>query len=323
MKNILEYLRTQPKKVGIAVLLLLCLGAAAWKISDVRKSDASQLGVSKSMANIGTESVAPGYIGRVGAPAQVPVDYVGTLPVPSPQTAGKTAADVDQKIVKNGYLQLVVDKVSVAAEQAGRIATSRGGFVQSSTVTERGDGSHSGDVSVRVPVAKFEEAMSELKKLSTLVKTETATGQDVTEQYTDLQAQLRNARAQEDTYLSILKQAKTVADTLQVQQQIGAIRGTIESLEGRIQYLANTTSLSTISVSLEEEPLVRAPTRGFRPLVIVKEAVQTLVAAFQGILAGLIWIVIVWGGILILPILIIWLVLKLRKRNRAPVTEKR
>ena len=90
------------------------------------------------------------------------------------------------------------------------------------------------------------------------------TGQDVTEQYTDLEAQLRNAKAQEEVYLEILKQAKTVEDILLVQDRLGNIRAVIEGLEGRIKYLENATSYSTITVSLQEEPVVRAPTKEFR-----------------------------------------------------------
>jgi len=228
-------------------------------------------------------------------------------------TAGQTAAEVDQKIVKNGYLRLVVEKVSDSASEIARLATARGGFVQSSSVTERGDGTYSGNVSVRVPVEKFEETMSAIKELATLVKSDTSTGQDVTEQYTDLQAQLRNAKAQEETYLAILKQARTVEDTLKVQERLGQIRSVIESYEGRLKYLENTTSYSTISVSLEEEATVRAPTKEFRLSAIFKNAVQTLVSAAQDLAAGLIYVVIVWGGILLPIALLAWIVWKIRK----------
>jgi hypothetical protein len=239
----------------------------------------------------------------------------GKTIMPYEPTAGTTAADVDQKIIKNGYLQLSVEKVSEVASKITEMSTRRGGFLQNSSVTQRGDGTYYGDISVRVPAKEFEAAMNEMKSYAKLVTHETASGQDVTEQYTDLEAQLRNARAQEETYLAILKQARTVEDTLMVQDRLGAVRSQIESLQGRLQYLENVTAFSTINASLSEEPTVRLPTREFRPFTIVKQAFQTLVAVFQNALAGLIWFVIVWGGVLLPLGLVAWLVWKWWKRR--------
>ena len=85
-----------------------------------------------------------------------------------------------------------------------------------------------------------------------------------------------------------------------------------------MKYLENATSYSTITVSLEEEPVVRAPTKEFRLGAIVRDAAQTLVNALQELVAGLIYAVIVWGGIL-LPIgLIAWIVWKIWKRRMMP-----
>jgi len=324
MPNLVAYFKQKPK-TGLAILAVALVITAAWKLQDQQPSSSMTrsgvTGVSDGSYNYAYEESAggAGMPGKAMAPSVAPMppmDYGrGTdFYMPAP-TAGETAAEVDQKIIKNGYLQMVVEKVADAAAGVGQIATSRGGFIQSSSVTERGDGTYTGDVSVRVPVAKFEEAMAEIKKLATLVKHETATGQDVTEQYSDLQAQLRNAKAQEEVYLEILKQAKNVEEVLLVQDRLGNIRAVIEGLEGRIKYLENSTSYSTITVSLEEEPVVRAPTKEFRLGAIVRDAVQTLVNALQNLVAGLVYAVIVWGGIL-LPIgLIAWIVWKLWKKR--------
>lgn len=320
MQRLIVFLKSRPKSVIAALLALAFVVSAVW-IGDARRA--------RTGLYPPAESVVPTAVVRQDASGAVPdgaysgedmlAPKVGggmTPPMPYPApTAGVTAADVDQKIIKNGRLQLLVDKVTDAADRITGIAKARGGFVQSSSVSEGGDGTYSGDIEVRVPSDAFEGAMSEIKKLATLVKNETSTGQDVTEQYTDLQAQLRNAQAQEQTYLEILKEARTVSDTLQVQAQLGSIRGQIESLQGRIQYLTNQTSYSTISVSLEEEPAVRAPTKTFRPLSIVKEAAQALVDAFQNILSGLIWAVIVWGGVLLPFALLAWAGMRIWKRR--------
>jgi hypothetical protein len=214
---------------------------------------------------------------------------------------------------------MVVNSVSESIDKISTLAGQKHGFVQSSSVTERGDGTHYGLISVRVPSKEFETAMNEIKALAAVVKNESASGQDVTEQYTDLEAQLRNATAQEQTYLKVLEKAISVEDILKVQQHLGSIRSTIESLQGRLKYLENVTSLSTIGVSLEEEPVVRLPTKEFRPLSAIKEAAQALIASAQKTLIALIWIVIVGGGLLLpwllLAMIVYFIVKKLRRKK--------
>ncbi len=320
-------LTPQHRKIALGLVIAVFVVAAGLVLS--RK--VSNQGVSYDIASgsggmpsYSKGEMALGVTSDAYAPAPTTARMYVNTGVTSPMppyepSAGQTAAEVDQKIIKNGYLNLSVVKVSETATKISDMAARRKGFVQSSSITERGDGTYSGDISIRVPAAEFEASMNEIKSYAALVKNETSTGQDVTEQYTDLEAQLRNARAQEEVYLEILKQARTVDDTLKVQQQLGMIRGQIESLQGRLKYLENVTSYSTISVSLAEEPSVRAPTKEFRPFTIVKEAFQTLVTVFQSLIAGLIWVVIVWGGVLLPVALIAWLIWRAWKRRSMQV----
>jgi hypothetical protein len=306
---------------GLALLIVVSVGAAVVK-SGLRSS----VGVSSSnlmmKGGLGISGGAPQFA-AISAGESVSYDESAYAPAPPrdyQQTGGQTAAEVDQKIIKNGSLQMVVKSVSEGIDRIGALAGDKGGFVQNSSVTERGDGTHYGQISVRVPAKDFETAMNEIQALAALVKNESASGQDVTEQYTDLESQLRNAQAQEQTYLRVLEKANTVEDILKVQQRLGDIRGTIESLQGRLKYLENVTSYSTISVSLEEEPVVRLPTKEFRPGDAVKQAVQSLVSSAQKTLIAVIWIVIVGGGLLLpwalLALIIVLIVRGLRRKKK-------
>lgn len=291
----------KPLVIGvIAVVGLVVLFSAASLLRESRStlsSGSAALGIAPSIAprmltkGGGTPGAEMAYdSSESGAPS------IG-MPVPMPPTAGETAAEVDQKIIKNGSIRMTVDDVSGSSDRITAIAMAKGGFVQGSSSSERTDGSHEGYVTVRVPAKDFEATMTEIKALAKLVRNDSTNSQDVTEQYTDLEAQLRNAKRQEETYLAVLAKASTVEDILKVQERLGYIRGTIESLEGRMKYLENVTSYSTINVTLEEEPVVRLPTKEFRPTAAMKEAVQALVGAFQKLVEALIWIVIVGGGI--------------------------
>ncbi|MFH1089170.1 MAG: DUF4349 domain-containing protein [Candidatus Uhrbacteria bacterium] len=229
-------------------------------------------------------------------------------------TAGSTAAEVDQKIIKTGYLDITVDAVDETVAKIVALATGKGGYTQDSSVSEREDGTKFGNITIRIPASEFENTLVEVKKFAVTVDTESANGQDVTEEYTDLESQLRNAQAQEAEYLNILKKAVTVDDILNVQSYLGQVRGEIESLQGRIKYLENQTGYSTISVSLSEESNLKIPSKEFRPWSSIKEAAQALVSVLQGLVITLIWLVILGGGVILPIILIIWLIVKLIKK---------
>ncbi len=241
---------------------------------------------------------------------------IGIVPPEMPPTAGATAAEADQKIIRTGYLQLTVESVAETSPKIIALATTNGGYVQSSSVNEDLDGRHSGDVTIRVPSATFDATVSAIKALATVVNVETTSGQDVTEQYTDLEAQLRNAQAQEAQYLEILKRATTVEETLNVQQYLSGVRYQIESLQGQIKYLSNATSYSTISISLSEKPGLRAPSKGFDIVSTVKEAAQALVAVVQGLGVALVWLVIVGGGIVVPVGLLVWGIVRIVRKTR-------
>jgi hypothetical protein len=235
---------------------------------------------------------------------------------PYPPSAGDTAATAEPRIIKTGYLDMVVDSVSESSAKISAIATGQGGFVQDSDISEREDGTHFGNVTVRVPTDAFETAMTEIKAVASVVKTESTQGQDITEQYTDLEARLRNAQAQEKVYLEILDKAETVEEILQVQQYLQGIRYEIESYQGQLKYLTNVTTYSTISVALSEEPTVRIPTKEFRFGSIVREAGRALVAIAQNVAIAAIWLIIVGGGLLLPLALIVWGIGKLYAKVR-------
>lgn len=237
----------------------------------------------------------------------VAVGSAGTMmpsPLP-PLMGGETAAEAGQQyLIKTADLSLAVDGVDSKVQEAVTMATGRGGFVQSSTVMEDDNGQKTGYVVVRVPVATFEDTVNDLKALAITVERESINGQDVTENYTDIEARLRSAQAQEDQYLQILNRATTVQDILSVQQYLQSIRYEIESLEGQLKSLGNQTEYSTISVTMHEETRLEIPANKFNLERTVKEAGRALVLLAQAALTVLIWFVII-GGAFVLPVTLI------------------
>lgn len=304
--------------VLLAAIIALVQGPASSRTSfNLKAGSAGAVAPMMGRSAVGLAAQgAPSYA-ESGAIAQD--SYAAPRPTMMPYpTGGQTAAEVDQKIIKNGTLRITVDSVFDSLGRITAIATARGGFVQESSSTERGDGTHDGQITLRVPAKDFEAAMADVKALAKVVNYELATGQDVTEQYTDLQAQLRNAQAQEEEYLRIMKKAESVEDILKVQERLGQVRGIIESLQGRLKYLENVTSYSTVSVSLSEEPRVQVPTKEFRPGTVVKEAAQALVEIAQRSAVALIWIAIVGGGVGLPILVVVLVVVAIARRRKGP-----
>jgi hypothetical protein len=180
---------------------------------------------------------------------------------------------MDRKIVRNSSVDLVVQKPAEAAEKIRELAEGLGGFLVSSQVSG-GPNAGGAALTIRVPAAKFEEARAEIRKLGLRVESEKVEAQDVTRQYVDEDANLRNLRAEEAQYLSILKQAHTVKDTLAVSDKLGDVRGRIEQQQAEFNALARQTETVGIAVSLRAEAVAQVGGLHWRPLYQMKLALR-------------------------------------------------
>jgi hypothetical protein len=271
--------------------------------------------VAKSLEQVSFVSTNSSYQDAYEDVAIIGAEFVSETSIERSTTPGilyeeAIAAEVDQKIIKTGTLELVVDEAQVSVASIERLVVESGGYVSSSTLREQADGTMLGHVIVRVPAERFENSLEQIKTLALLVERESTSAQDVTEQYVDLSARLKNAQAQEERYVEILDVATTVEEILQIESALGNIRGYIESLTGQLQYLDSLTGFSTITISLSEEPVITIGGKEFRPGTTVKQAGQAVVAIAQAFVVAVIWIAIVGIGIGIPLALIVWLVWK-------------
>jgi len=149
------------------------------------------------------------------------------------------------------------------------------------------------------------------------VTSENVNADDVTEQVIDIQARLSNSQAEEVAYVSVLNQATTVEDILNVQYYLSNVREEIERYEAQLEHYQGATSYSTISIYLEQATSITLGSDEFRPLQTIKDSAQTVIRLFQGLVLGVIELAIV-GGAAIIPILILffggrWIYRKYRK----------
>jgi hypothetical protein len=227
----------------------------------------------------------------------------------------------DKKVIKNGNLQLRVDSVDKAAGEIASVARDNDGDIFSSNIYQSGRNIKTGYVTVKVPVANFEKTYTDLKKIATLVVRESTSASDVTREYTDFQAQLKNKQAEEQAYLKIMGQAQKVSDILEVQQQLSSVQGEIEQLQGQIKYLDSQTDMAEISVGLTEDASVTV-TEGWRPFQVAKEALSSLVQKAQNFIDFVIRLVITAIPVLILYGLLVWAIYWIGKKVYFKVKSK-
>jgi hypothetical protein len=172
------------------------------------------------------------------------------------EASQQSSAAAERKIIRDAELFIESDAPMEAQRKVTAIAEANGGFVVTSESKQNNvEGQLKPDTIVkvvaRVPAAKFGAVLDQMRTVGSRVVQEKVTGQDVTQEYIDLEAHIRTKKALEAQFLEIMKQARTVSEALEVQRQIEAVRGEIEQLEGRRRFLENQSSLSTVTVTLQ------------------------------------------------------------------------
>jgi hypothetical protein len=265
-----------------------------------------------------------------GAAAPAPASVGSEMPAEAPGFAANEAGAGDagdRMVVQTAEMGLVVKDAEATATAIRELVSGLGGFVSNTNLYH--DGSQvRGSIAVRVPAERLDDAMQQLKTMAVRVLRENLSGEDVTQDYTDLSARLRNLEATETELLAMLTEVRqkpnaTAEVILQVYNQLVEIRGQIEQTKGRMQYLENLATLATITIELvpdeAEQPVVE---EGWQPAATLRSAANRLVNSLQGLADLAIWLAIYVLPILIilaLPIiLIVWLVRRNRRRHPKP-----
>lgn len=174
-----------------------------------------------------------------------------------------------------------------------------------------------GEITIRVPAKDFDKALAYIRGLAEKVTSERVEGQDVTEEYIDLKARLKNLEATETQLLKIMQRAGKVTDILVVYRELSKIREEIERVKGRIQYLEESTRMSTITVylSLSQGLQPIPPAEKWQPGYILKRAWRSALLVLRLLSYVLLWIGVF--GIIWIPLGgIIWWINRSRKKNK-------
>lgn len=217
----------------------------------------------------------------------------------------------NRMVITENTLSLQVNNVAQVLGEIRDAAQNLGGYMVESNL-DRPDEAASGNITVRVPQTKMNEALSLFKGMAVKVVSENLRGTDVTDQYVDNEARLRILQNNKTRFEEIMAKAVNVDEILRVQEQIFNIQNQIDGIKGQQEYLSKNSQMTRITIYLatDELALPFSPDQPWRPEVVFKQAIRSLLLTGRSILSLVIWLVVysvVW-----LPILLV--VLFFRKK---------
>ncbi|MEA2020291.1 MAG: DUF4349 domain-containing protein [Patescibacteria group bacterium] len=224
-------------------------------------------------------------------------EAIGSQSYQSTETPNKSenGSISDRLIIKTGDLSLLVKDTAEAVEKVKELTQEKDGFVLSARTyfTDEKEQHLKGMIKIKVPSSVFEESIRELKELAIKVTSEQIQGEDITEEYTDLESRLRNLEAAEEQLLELMGRSGDVSDVLEVQRELTQIRQQIETIKGRMEYLEESAEMSTITVHIatqeSELPIVE---EAWKPIQVAKNALRSTVTFWQNVGSAFIWLLV-------------------------------
>ncbi|SDF54089.1 protein of unknown function [Methanolobus vulcani] len=214
---------------------------------------------------------------------------------------GASTASVDRKTITTVDMTIQVSNAAEGIDKISKMAVASGGYVSSSSIYDSyygSDESKEGYVIVRVPESEYSSFLEDVGELGE-VTSKSVSAQDVTEEYIDVSARLDNLERQESRLQDILNMTETVEDVLAVEKELERVRGEIESLTGRLNYLDDRIEFSTISIRVTEP---RPITRSWGIRDAISESVNGFISMINaliiliGYLLPLVIVLIFFGG---------------------------
>jgi hypothetical protein len=162
----------------------------------------------------------------------------------------------NQMVIYQADLQLRVKKFDQTIRSLEEKVLKYGGYITESNVSKEGKEEVSGSIKIRIPQKYFQAFLHDAERQAAEVLHRNITGQDVTEEYVDLESRLKSKRVVEERLISFMKSAVKTEDLLKISADLAAVQEEIETIQGRMKFLENQTSLSTVTITLYENKVI-------------------------------------------------------------------
>lgn len=213
---------------------------------------------------------------------------------------GDVSETLNRKMIRSASLDIVVDDVPQLATELESLAGNYGGYIERTELSQAKGNPQRAQIVLRVPAPRLDEARAEIKKMARLVESDKTDAQDVSKQFVDSEARLRNYQAEERQYLEIMRRAAKVEDTLKVAEHLSDVRGRIEQLQGELKYLSQQVEMASLAVTLRVETV--AQSSQWRPGHQTQLAFADMKEGLTDFVDAVIYLV------LILPVILVWVV---------------
>jgi len=220
---------------------------------------------------------------------------------------GSQPLPMRRMIARSAQVRVVVGDPAGMARTLGSQVEAAGGYVSDSKQWRSG-GQMLASLTLRVPVDKLEPTLDAIRHAAIRVESENLSGEDVTEEYTDLGAQLTNLRVTETELRALLgtvrERTHKAADIMEVFNQLTEVRGQIDQVQARITTLDKLAELATINLDLVPDAIAQPlTTAGWQPTAAVRSAFRTLLSTLKALFDGTMWVL-----VYILPIVLVFAV---------------
>jgi Domain of unknown function (DUF4349) len=295
---------------------------AAVSNDGMKRTQAILLAMLMSLSCRGKEgsSVATDQASPAPPPPALRAGYIVTdTAAATAPTAVPAPPNMPRVVIRNAQIAIVVGDAAAAAERLTALAGSAGGYVAEARQWRESEQLRA-TLTLRIPAQRLDETLAAARKLAVRVQSENVSSDDVTQEYVDLDAQVRNLEAAETEMRQLMttvrQRMQKAQDILEVYQRLTELRGQIEQAKGRMRYLSQMAALATVKVDLIPDAIAKpVVTPGWQPAAIARDATRSLVRTLQAIVA-----VIIWCAIYLLPLAVVpalFILTFVRRRRRA------
>lgn len=275
----IKYIKTHK----VVVSLILIIAYLLWK--------SSSLSINPIRRTSNNDYAVAGRSGATALGAPEMTKNFGRTTMPIDTEEPPTSGIDNRMVVKNSNISLVVKDVRQTVDQILDQTVQIGGYMVSSNIS-RPQETPFATLVIRIPSDQIKQTLDSFRGMAIKVTSENLSGHDVTDQYLDINTRLLRLHKTQAKFEELLDQAVKFQDILTAQREILNLQDQIDNLIGRQKYLEQTAKLAKVTVylSTDELALPYAPDSNFRPAVVFKLAVRSLVKTLRGLVSNLIWV---------------------------------
>jgi len=226
-------------------------------------------------------------------------------------TTVEALTPVEQKIIKTGHFTFETTSTEKTFDQLKKSVNQNKGYIQSDETTKYNN-KLSRSLIIRIPNTGFQPVIDSLTKNVKIFDEQKIDLQDVTEEFFDIEARMKAKKELENRYLQLLNKANSIKDMLEIERQLSQIREEIEAQEGRLKYLQNRVSFSTLHINFYEIIDVQhAPSKSY-----FSRLGYAIKNGFTGIGEFIIGITTLWPLLILIALVVYFVRKRLKNRNK-------